>query len=33
MANRHAYMDEMRAAIDTWEAKLTRLLEERPAEA
>jgi integrase len=31
--NRHAYMDEMRAAIDAWEAKLTRLLKERPAEA
>jgi integrase len=25
--NRHAYMDEMRAAIDAWESKLTRLLE------
>ena len=30
--NRHAYMDEMREAIDAWEAKLAQLLEEHPPE-
>jgi integrase len=28
--NRHTYMDEMRAAIEGWESKLARILEENP---
>ena len=30
--NRHAYMDEMREAINAWEARLAQLLEEHPPE-
>jgi integrase len=31
MYQRHAYMEEMRAAIEAWEAKLARLVEAEPA--
>lgn len=31
--NRHHFMDEMRAAVETWEARLTAIIAEKAADA